>query len=149
MVLFLNPQSDVVQGGARVIVIKKKKGKQTKKCITNELIVPYNAGLLLKYDCHINVEICSTIKSVQYLYKYVIAVDEIKQYVDSRLISATESFWDLLSFFRHGKHPSVLPLEVHTENNQMVNYSKNDKEQATKACEKAKVTKLTAWFDNN
>jgi hypothetical protein len=33
--------------------------------------VPYNALLLLKYQCHVNVELCSSIKSVKYVYKYV------------------------------------------------------------------------------
>ena len=33
--------------------------------------VPYNPFLLFKYNAHINVEICSTISSVKYLYKYI------------------------------------------------------------------------------
>ncbi|XP_025192084.1 uncharacterized protein LOC112592288 [Melanaphis sacchari] len=39
--------------------------------VGNELVVPYNPYLLIKYDAHINVEVCSTVKSVMYLYKYV------------------------------------------------------------------------------
>jgi hypothetical protein len=34
-------------------------------------IVPYNPYLSTKYDCHLNVEVCSTIRAVKYLYKYV------------------------------------------------------------------------------
>ncbi|CAK8535268.1 unnamed protein product [Lathyrus sativus] len=37
--------------------------------VDNKWVVPYNPWLLLKYDCHINVEICSSIKSIKYLYK--------------------------------------------------------------------------------
>ena len=37
----------------------------------NDLVVPYNAALLLKYNCHINVEVVSTIKAVKYLFKYI------------------------------------------------------------------------------
>ncbi|KAJ7946863.1 ATP-dependent DNA helicase [Quillaja saponaria] len=39
--------------------------------IDNRWVVPYNAHLLAKYDCHTNVEICSTVKAVKYLYKYI------------------------------------------------------------------------------
>jgi len=39
--------------------------------VSNEFVVPYNPYLLVKYDAHINVEVCSTVKSVMYLYKYV------------------------------------------------------------------------------
>src|SRR5205814_5651085 len=39
--------------------------------LDNRWIVPYNPYLCQKYDCHINVEICSSIRSVKYLYKYV------------------------------------------------------------------------------
>jgi hypothetical protein len=33
--------------------------------------VPYNPGLLMRYNCHINVEACSSIKAVKFLFKYV------------------------------------------------------------------------------
>ena len=41
------------------------------KILNNRWVVPYNPYFSLKYNCHINVEICSSIKSVKYLYKYV------------------------------------------------------------------------------
>ncbi|XP_056692133.1 uncharacterized protein [Spinacia oleracea] len=63
--------------------------------VDNRWVVPYNPFLLLKYDCHINIEICSSIKCVKYLYKYIhkgsdrVSMevhngDEIAQYVDAR-----------------------------------------------------------------
>ena len=39
--------------------------------IDNRWIVAYNTYLLLKYDCHINVTVCATVKSFKYLYKYI------------------------------------------------------------------------------
>ncbi|XP_074266504.1 uncharacterized protein LOC141589779 [Silene latifolia] len=39
--------------------------------LNNRWVVPYNPYLLAKYDCHLNVEICSTFKAVKYMYKYV------------------------------------------------------------------------------
>jgi hypothetical protein len=40
-------------------------------CFTNQHVVPYNPYLTGKYDCHINIEVASTIFSVKYLFKYV------------------------------------------------------------------------------
>ncbi|XP_073033882.1 uncharacterized protein [Primulina eburnea] len=68
--------------------------------IDNGWVVPYNPLLLLKYDCHINVDVCGGIKCVKYIYKYIhkgpdrVALelrngqncDEIQQYVDGRLL---------------------------------------------------------------
>ncbi|KAL8586648.1 hypothetical protein ACOMHN_040156 [Nucella lapillus] len=37
--------------------------------ITNQWVVPYNPYLLHQFNCHINVEICSSIKSIKYVLK--------------------------------------------------------------------------------
>ena len=37
----------------------------------NQHIIPYNKVLSTMFDCHINVEICSSIKAIQYIYKYI------------------------------------------------------------------------------
>jgi len=39
--------------------------------VTNQWVVPHNPALLLKYNCHINVEICCSIRSIKYMHKYV------------------------------------------------------------------------------
>ncbi len=39
--------------------------------VDNQWIVSYNFHLATKYHAHINVEICSSISIVKYLYKYV------------------------------------------------------------------------------
>ena len=36
----------------------------------NRWVVPHNPKLLNKFKCHLNVEICTSIKAVKYLYKY-------------------------------------------------------------------------------
>jgi len=42
-----------------------------KYSVDNRWIIPHNLYLSTKFDCHINVEICSTIRAIKYLYKYV------------------------------------------------------------------------------
>jgi hypothetical protein len=70
------------------------------KIVDNSWVVPYNPFLSLKYNCHINVEVCASVKSVKYLFKYVYKGhdcanvqiqetdtfhhNEVKQFIDSR-----------------------------------------------------------------
>jgi hypothetical protein len=37
----------------------------------NQHVVPYNKALLMKFDCHVNVEVCTGIRLIKYLHKYV------------------------------------------------------------------------------
>jgi hypothetical protein len=39
--------------------------------LDNRWVAPYNKYLLKKYNCHINTEVCASIKSTKYLLKYV------------------------------------------------------------------------------
>jgi hypothetical protein len=39
--------------------------------LDNRWVVPYNLYLIRIFNCHINVEACSSIKSVKYLFKYI------------------------------------------------------------------------------
>ncbi|GBM09214.1 hypothetical protein AVEN_180997-1 [Araneus ventricosus] len=85
-----------------------------KRYIDNRWIVPYNPWLSKKYNAHINVEICASVKSVKYLYKYVykghdaesitlknddiVNHDEILNFLDGRYVSAPEAMWRLSEF---------------------------------------------------
>lgn len=44
-------------------------GKVRSRVVDNGWVVPHNRFLTLKYDCHINVEVCISVESVKYLYK--------------------------------------------------------------------------------
>ncbi|EOD51816.1 putative helicase-like protein [Neofusicoccum parvum UCRNP2] len=106
---------------------------------TNRDVVPYNPFLLLRYRCHCNVEICSSIKAYKYIFKYIYkgpdkataelsaassadgaAVDEIRQYVDSRYFSATEALWRFYRFSVDGRYPAVVRLALHEQGLQPV-----------------------------
>ena len=39
--------------------------------LNNQYVVPYNPYLVTKFDCHLNVEICSTVKNVKYMCIYI------------------------------------------------------------------------------
>ncbi|XP_070018514.1 uncharacterized protein [Nicotiana sylvestris] len=69
--------------------------------LDNSWVVPYNPFLLCKYNCYMNVEVCSDIKVVKYIYKYICKghdkitfhihgsdtdtnIDEIKEYQSAR-----------------------------------------------------------------
>ena len=56
------------QGG--FTTTKKVKGEE--KILHNRWVVPYNPLLLLKFKCHINVEVCTTTNSIKYLFQYVL-----------------------------------------------------------------------------
>ena len=141
--------------------------RNTRRCINksgvlldNKYVVPYNPYLLIQYNAHIIVEICSSVQSCKYLYKYVykgpdmasIAVekdqknDEIKKFVNSWFITASECMWRFFGFDIHGQSPSVQCLAVHEEDKHTVVFNEQKPQQAL---EKEKKTTLLAWFELN
>ena len=104
--------------------------------VDNRRVIPYNSLLLLRYDCHINVDICCTIKSVKYLYKYVYKgpdkvafevhlepiKDEIKQFVDAKWVCAPEALWRIFKFVTNRLYPSVERLQIHLPKGQTVHF---------------------------
>lgn len=143
-----------------------------RKIVDNCWVVPYNKALLLKYRCHINVEICSSVKAVKYLHKYIYkghdraqvevlrveggigqapaaqapaAADEIKMYLDGRYVSATEATWRIFQFRLHHEAPSVERLPVHLEGEHIVNFDPAHTEEAAARA----TSKLLEWFKVN
>jgi hypothetical protein len=62
--------------------------------VGNEWVVPHNPFLAWTFQAHINVEVCSSIKAIKYIHKYIykgpdrataeFEVDEIRQYINGR-----------------------------------------------------------------
>ena len=131
------------------------------KEINNSHVVPYNAILSQRFNCHINVECCCSTKACKYICKYInkgndraMAAtdvqgqprDEIKEYEDMRYVGSVEACWHIFGFEIHDRFPAVLALRVHLpEENQIV----FDEDTALEALEKQRDTELTAFFDFN
>ncbi|XP_071582207.1 uncharacterized protein [Temnothorax nylanderi] len=83
--------------------------------VDNRHVVPYCPTLSTIFNCHINVEIVSSIKSVKYLYKYIykghdaaaitiepitenviVDHDEIRDYIEARYVGPVEASWRIL-----------------------------------------------------
>lgn len=118
-------------------------------------IVPYNARLLLAFQCHINVEICTSIKAVKYLYKYTYkgpdraaleyTRDEIQQFLDSRWVGAPEAMWRILRYELHGKSHQVLRLPVHLPLDKNVCFRPGHEQEAMQKAY-SRDSMLEAWF---
>ncbi|XP_014670443.1 PREDICTED: uncharacterized protein LOC106811370 [Priapulus caudatus] len=132
--------------------------------IDNRWIVPYNPYLTKKFYAHINVEACTSIKSVKYLFKYVykghdcanvritqtdeLTHDEVHTFLDTRYVSAPEAFWRLSEFHMHQQSHTVYRLAIHLPNQQHVYFEKGNHESAMLAAS-AHDTMLTAYFTIN
>ncbi|KAK8931408.1 hypothetical protein KSP39_PZI016221 [Platanthera zijinensis] len=128
--------------------------------VDNRWVVPYNSWLLLRYDCHINVEICSSIKSIKYLYKYVYKghdcvsfevrpapnYDEVSKYVDGRWVCAPEALWKIFKFEMTRMYPSVSRLQIHLPNQHQVHFGNEEMISTVLANERNSKSMLTEFF---
>ncbi|XP_063794712.1 LOW QUALITY PROTEIN: uncharacterized protein LOC134949961 [Pseudophryne corroboree] len=110
--------------------------------MSNQNVVPYNPYLALKYNAHINVEVCTSLYAIKYIYKYIFKgfdcanvvinpngqpeqqYNEIQHFIDCRYVSPPEAIWQTI-IFEHGHE-----------------------EEALLAAQTGK-TKLESWFDLN
>ncbi|XP_021732326.1 uncharacterized protein LOC110699144 [Chenopodium quinoa] len=133
----------------------------------NKWVIPYNPYLSSYSDCHLNVEVCSTIEAVTYLYKYVYeghdrvsfnivrseenvpVQNEIQQYQSDRWVSPCEAAWRLFGFDMYEMHPPVLPLPVHFPYSQLVQLRPNERLRSVVSDDKCSRTCLTEFFRMN
>jgi hypothetical protein len=140
--------------------IRNSNGKLKKQTflVDDRYIVPYNAYLLTKYDAHLNIEVCSTVKAVKYLYKYIfkgsdhsmvsINRDEKQQYLDCLYVASSECLYNIYTYHVHGMHPSVFMLTLHLENEQTIFYDET-KKYTEENVNRFKKTTLTEYFKIN
>ncbi|XKL63435.1 hypothetical protein PGB90_005799 [Kerria lacca] len=136
--------------------------------VDNSMVVPYNPYLLMKYNCHINVEYCTSVTATKYIHKYIHKGhdrskvcfirdgdnieksedeihDEISSFVDSRYVGPTEAAWRLLEMPLSGHSHVICRLLVHLYLQHNVIYSEGEEGRALKK----NVTALTSYFELN
>eukprot|EP00794_Sanderia_malayensis_P017120 gene17120-biopygen14739 len=135
--------------------------------VTDSWVVPHNIQLLLKFDCHINVEVCTTVKSVKYIFKYIhkgndmahveiteghkeanaqqdIAHNEIRQYLNSRYVGPHRAVYKLMQYEMYEKSHTITRLPIHLPDQQNVCFT--DPQQAA---HRNNDSMLTAYFNLN
>lgn len=150
--------------------------KRKRATLDNRFVVPYCRDLLVRFQCHINVEICNNSRSLKYLFKYCLKghdnatmllkkkdgsrtnnqqvpvnkpLDEVKHYLDGRYVCASEAAWRIFGFDIHSRWPSVDRLPIHLPDSKYVSFKTGESLQ--NVCDRAdmKRTKLEAWFIAN
>ncbi|XP_046737527.1 uncharacterized protein LOC124406215 [Diprion similis] len=99
------------------IIVFNAKKDGTRRTANNGDVVPYHAYLLLKFNSHINVEICSTVQCIKYLFKYCykghdcaivemenvqggnnITYNEVDEYISTRYVCPPEAMYRLYEY---------------------------------------------------
>ncbi|XP_074374526.1 uncharacterized protein LOC141714930 [Apium graveolens] len=143
------------------------------KCeLDNGWVVPYNRDLLVKYQCHMNVEICCHARSLKYLFKYCLKghdratieitsriadkdrydetpIDEINAYFDGRYICASEAAYRIFGYPIHCRSISVLRLAFHLPGERIYTLSESEVLAKVVRREKNKHSQLEAFFHLN
>ena len=131
--------------------------------VSDTYVVPYNPGLLLKYNAHINVEICCSIESIKYLYKYIYKghdhahvtthsehdVRECDDFVDCRFHGAAESCYRVLGYSINSQAPATQALIVHLPEQQAIYYKGDEAEHVDMEEFEERKTQLMQYFANN
>ena len=133
------------------------------RLVTNQWVVPYSPLLSLRYDCHVNVEVCSSVDGIKYIFMYVYKgpdrqmvradqligadQDEVAAFRDLRSIGASEACWRLFGFEMSDRSPAVVALQVHLEHQQLIFFQPGEERQAVEG--EPRRTQLTAWMAYN
>jgi len=106
--------------------------------VDNWDVVPYNPYLSRKYGCHINIEVCASVRTMKYIHKYIykghdcttmlfgLEPNEVDQYLDALYVSALEAAWLLFAMDIHKKCPNVIRLALHLPGMHRVVFNQED-----------------------
>ncbi|PIA26326.1 hypothetical protein AQUCO_09500057v1, partial [Aquilegia coerulea] len=117
--------------------------------VDNKDVVPYNPHLSEMFDCHINVEICASVRAVKYIHKYIYKGHDrtTMVYLDARYVGPTEAAWRLYGFRIHGQLPCVTRLALHLKGMHVCVFNPNDTPEQVKEKAENQKSSLTAYFD--
>ena len=124
--------------------------------ISDEWVAPYNGLLLLRYRCHVNVEVVTHLKVTKYCYKYVfkkpdeatICIDEIDHYLSHRVLSVSEAVWRILGLRLHQEYPPVCRLDLHLPHQQRVTFAVGEPRDVWDSVV-SQTSTLLQWFELN
>ncbi|XP_023245112.1 uncharacterized protein LOC106638811 [Copidosoma floridanum] len=107
--------------------------------VDNKWVVPYSLKLLEMFNCHINVDVVSSISAVKYLYKHIykghdaatviiretdesntINHDEIENLIETRYVGPVAACYRILSKPLQDKSHTITRLPIHLPNEQCV-----------------------------
>ena len=126
--------------------------------VNDSWVVTYNPHLPMKFSCHMNVEVCTTVKSVKYIFKYIhkgndaahveirqnyLNHDEILQHLNARYVGPHQAVIRSMQYKMHEKSHITIRLAVHLPLQQAVYYRDGNEE---RALDVGRDTKLTAFF---
>ena len=131
--------------------------------LDNKWVIPYNPYLLTRYNCYINIEICSGLKAVKYLYKYIYKghdrvavhvgqddgnheVDEIQQFQDTCWVSTQEAIWRIFEFELNEIYSPVINLQLHLPHKHSVSFWKDKDMRHVLQQDNISKTILTEFF---
>ncbi|KAH7666932.1 DNA helicase protein [Dioscorea alata] len=120
--------------------------------LDNRFVVPHNVDLVVRYQAHINVEICNLTRAVKYLFKYIckgLNRARIQNYLDCRYLSAHESCWRLFEFPFHHRELSVQRLLIHLPEEHNIYFSDKQFIPNIISIPGIETTMFTEWMATN
>ena len=129
--------------------------------VNDSWVVPHNPQLLMKFNCHMNVEVCTTVRSVKYIFKYIhkgndaahveirqnyLNHDEILQHLNARYVGPHQAVFRIMQYKMHDKSHIIIRLAIHLPLQQNVHFQNGNEQQALQCNEQ---TMLTAFFKLN
>eukprot|EP00794_Sanderia_malayensis_P017148 gene17148-biopygen14755 len=142
--------------------------KKGQRRLNDTWVVPHNRHLLLRFESHINVEVCSSIKSVKYIFKYIhkgqdmahveiigenqpqqaqhVQHNKVHQYINARYLGPHEAVHRMLKFSMHEKSHAIQRLQTHLPLQNSVYFQAGNERSLQNINPN---TSLTAWFTLN